>query len=179
MSELWNQKYTPSDAAIIKWKVRKIIGKFPFLSRQQEDLQQETAMHMVRQMGRLDPARRREAFVAKVAENKLLNIVERELAQKRDNRRDVSVDAVGEGALLDGSDSSSSVDVVIDVRAVLARLPDDLRQVALLRQHRSERELESLLGLTRAQVRGRLQHIERIFRAAGLAVYSNMQQPNG
>jgi DNA-binding transcriptional regulator WhiA len=79
------------------------------------------------------------------------------------------MDDVGEGALLDGESTPEQIDVGMDVREVIARLPDDLRQVALLRQKHSEKELEGLLDLTRAQVRGRLQRLERIFREAGLA----------
>lgn len=163
-------RFTEEDAEIIKRKAKRLAGHYGYRSSDVEDIEQDLAMHVFQQTHRHQPERgSREKFVSKVAKNKLLNLIEQRTAKKRDRRRDVRMDEVGEGALLDGENTPEQIDVGIDVRTVIALLPEDLRQVALLRQRHSEKELEGLLKLTRAQVRGRLQRLERIFREAGLA----------
>jgi DNA-directed RNA polymerase specialized sigma24 family protein len=163
-------RFTEADADIIKRKAKRMAGHYGYRTTDVEDIEQDLATHVFQQTHRHQPERgSREKFVSKVAKNKLLHLIEQRTAQKRDNRRDVRMDDVGEGVLLDGGNAPDRIDVGIDVREVIAQLPDDLRQVALLRQRYSEKELEGLLKLTRAQVRGRLQRLERIFREAGLA----------
>jgi DNA-directed RNA polymerase specialized sigma24 family protein len=179
MRGLWDERFTPADAEIIKRKARKLAGHYGYRASDVEDIEQDLATHVFQQTHRHLPERgSREKFVSKVAKNKLLNLIEKRTAMKRGDGRNVSVDEAGERALLDGSISPDSLDVVIDVRAVIVALPDELRQVALLRQQHSQKELEGLLHLTRAQVRCRIQHLECIFREAGLAPDSERQQPN-
>jgi RNA polymerase sigma factor (sigma-70 family) len=163
-------RFNEADAAIIKRKAKRLAGHYGYRISDVEDIEQDLAMHVFQQTHRHEPGRgSREKFVSKVAKNKLLNLIEKHTAKKRDRRRDVPADDVGEGALLDGGIAPDRIDLVIDVREAIARLPEDLRQVAVLRQQHSEKELEGLLNLTRAQVRGRLQRLERLLREAGLA----------
>jgi len=168
MPEQWDERYTPADAEIIRWKVLKIVGQFPFLARQQEDLLQEVAMHVSRQTCRVDPTRRREAFVATVAENKLLNIVAKETAQKRDTRRDVRIHDIGEGLLLDGTSRQEDLDMQLDIRDAIEGMPPDMRLVAMLRQELSEAEVLRRTGFSREEVRGIQRRIAAYLRDKGL-----------
>lgn len=163
-------RYTEEDAEIIKRKARRLAGHYGYRISDVEDIEQDLATHVFQQTHRHEPERgSREKFISRVVKNKLLNLIEQRTAKKRDRRRDVSADDVGDGVLLDAAATPERIDVGIDVRTVIARLPEQLRQVAVLRQEHSEKEIEGLLGLTRAQVRGRLEHLERVFREAGLA----------
>jgi len=177
MRELWDARFTPADAEVIRKKAATLAGHYR--NSDIDDFEQDLATHVFQQTHRHLPERgSREKFISRVVKNKLLNLIDKRTAMKRGDGRNVSLDEAGERALLDGSISSDRLDVVIDVRAVIVALPDELRQVALLRQQHSEKELEGLLNLTRAQVRGRVQRLEHIFREAGLAPDSERQQPN-
>lgn len=94
---LWNERYQPSDAEIIKKKARKMVGHYGYRTCDVVDLEQELALHMVQQMRLYRPGRgTRAQFVNRIAKNKLLNIIERRTAQKRDDRRNVAIEKAGD-----------------------------------------------------------------------------------
>lgn len=172
-------RFTEADAAIIKRKAKRLQGHYGYRVSDVEDIEQDLATHVFQQSYRYEPARgSREKFISAVAKHKILHLIEKRTAKKRDRRRDVSADDLGEAALLDGKNTTDQIDRVIDMRDAIACLPEELRQVALLRSEHSEREIEGLLGLTRGQVRGRLQRLEHILREAGFAPNSAGEQPN-
>lgn len=163
-------RFTESDAEIIQRKAERLVGHYGYRPSDVEDIQQDLAMHVFPRTHLHRPERgSREAFVSQIVKNRILHLIEARTALKRDNRHNVSIDKAGEGTLLDGTNTAEQVDVVIDVREAIERLPEELKQVAILRQQYSESELEGLLGLTRGQVRSRIQRLQRIFRDAHLA----------
>jgi hypothetical protein len=162
-------RYQPEDAEIIKKKAKRLVGHYGYRQDDVDDLEQELALHVFPRIHLHRPERgSREGFVGKMASNKLLNVIEQRTAQKRDRRYDTRIDDAGEDALNDGSTSQDRIDLQIDMRQVLARMPADLHKVALLRTQHSERELEGLLHLTRAEVRTRIAKVEKFLRDAGL-----------
>lgn len=164
MKPLWDDRYTPADAEIIKRKARKMIGNFGYSRSDADDIEQELAMHAFRQTGKHDPARgTREKFVEKMARNKILNLIEAKTAAKRDDRRNISIDDASDYAVLDGHVAPEVIDVRLDVGAIINSMPAELRQIAMLRMDMNERDIERELGLTRAQVRTRMQHIAAYF----------------
>lgn len=170
MGEHADPRLTESDAEIIKRKARALVGYYGFRTGDVEDLCQELAMHVVTRAHLYRPERgSRAQFVNTLAKNKLLEIIRSRTAQKRDKRRDLSMDDPGAASPFDRSTSPGRIDLQLDVRWALDRMPEDLRKVAMLRLQHSERALERLLGLTRAQVRTRLGQIRRFLREAGLA----------
>lgn len=164
--ELWDdQRLTAADADLIKMMARKFARKNDLPRGDDEDLRQDLAVHVLAVSHRFQSERGpRKRFLSKVIKNKLLKMDEASRAQKRDRRQDVSLEAAGGDALLDGKVQAGQMDTVIDVRDALASLPEDLQQIARLRAEHSERDLESLLGLSREQVRGRIRKIEKHFR---------------
>ncbi|MCC7408909.1 MAG: hypothetical protein IT442_12610 [Phycisphaeraceae bacterium] len=177
---LWDEKYQPTDAEIIKKKARKMIGHYGYRTCDVVDLEQELALHVVQQMQLYRPGRgTRAQFVSRIARNKLLNIIERRTAQKRDDRRNVAIEKVVPDVLPGDGTTPAGRDLGIDVQAVLERLPQELRQVAILLPEHKGQEIGRLLGLSRGQVRWRIQQIGQALSAAGLAPNSHVEQPSG
>lgn len=163
-------RFTKTDAEIIRRKVRRLVGHYGIRQSDVEDLEQELALHVIQQSHRYRPELgKREAFIETVVKHKILHLIESRTASKRDNRRDVHIETVGEFCLLDSDASQERINLQIDVRDAIARMPEELRQFALLRQKHTEREIERKLGLTRGQVRSRVQRLERFLTDAGLA----------
>lgn len=168
MGAIPDPRYTPDDAEIIKRKAKRLVGHYGYRTADVEDLQQELALHVFPRTRLHQPERgSREGFIGTVASNKIRNVIEQRTAQKRDQRHDVRIDDVGEGAVIDGTIAQERIDQQIDVREALRRMPADLREIALLRAEHTEKELGKLLHLTRAQVRTRLGNLEKFLQDAG------------
>lgn len=180
MGALWDERYTPADAAIIKQKARRMLGRSGYGKSDVEDIEQVAAMHLFQKTHLHRPGRGpREKFVCKVVKNKLLNMIEAKTARKRDNRRDVSLDHVDQAVLRDGR-SSERAGVQMDVQDALKRMPDGLREIALLRIDLRPSQIEKLPGMTRGKVRWALEQIEQFLHDAGLGQKRDEnQQPNG
>lgn len=172
-------RFTNADAEIIKHKVRKLIGRYGFNSSDEPDLQQELAMHVSSRMAQHDPARgARSTFVDRIVRNKIASILEHRMAAKRGGRkRPVSLDAVAEGVLLDGDTDAEAVDLGMDVRNAVAALPPELQRVAAELKENSPSEAARKLGLTRGQMRQRMEAIRRHMEATGLAKRTPGEQP--
>jgi len=178
MNQERDDRFTPADAEIVKRKARNMFGQHGWNRQDVEDIEAELIFHIWKQSPRHDPAQGpRERFIKKITKNKMLNLIEARKAKKRDGRRNVLLDDAIEGAVLDGRNDPAKIDTQIAVRAVIAQLTPELRQVALLRQEHSERDLEKLLNLTRAQVRTRIHQLANIFRNSGLAPDSDNHSP--
>lgn len=163
-------RLTEKDAEIIRRKAKRLVGHYGYRSSDVQDIEQDLAMHVFQQTCRHHPERgSRYGFVVTVVKNKLLNLIQLKRAMKRNNACEVRAEEVGEAGQLDERGSPEQIDIQIDVRDLLQRMPEDLQQIARLRMagHR-ESELEELLNLTRAQVRSRLHRIEKLFRDAHL-----------
>lgn len=154
-------RYTAADAAVVRWKALRMVGRFGYGRDDVDDLQQDVAMHVFQQTYRYRSERGpRERFVATVAKHHLLHLVGRRMAAKRGHGRTVQPEPWQDAWLRDRRVSPGQILMAIDVQLALARLPVDLRDVAtiLLRGHRA-RDVERLLGLSRQQVRGRIRRL--------------------
>ncbi len=175
MPELWDERFTPADAEIIKRKARRLVGHYGYRTSDAEDIEQDLAMHVFQQTYRHRPDRgSREQFVSTIAKNKLLNMIEHRTAQKRDNRRDVRADDTDERALLNKSGSPERIDLSLDLRDALARMPPELREIALRLPDETAAEIARALNLTRAKVRTRIQQIRRFLEDAGFGSNSEI-----
>ena len=169
MTDLWDERYTPSDAAIIKHKARSLIGHYGYRRGDEKDIQQELAMHVFQKTHRHDGRKAsRGTFVAHIADNKVRNMIEYRTAKKRNARRNVPLKDMGDGVLLDGSISTVRLIRQLAVREAVARMPNDLQQVAILLGTYSPAEVQRMLHLPRGQVRSRMQRIGAILDAAEL-----------
>lgn len=162
-------RFTDADAEVIKHKVRKIIGRYGLNRSDEPDLQQDLAMHISVRMAQHDPSRgARSTFVDRVITNKIASIIEHRTAQKRDRRRETTLEAVDEDAVADRADDQQVLDRQNDVREAVARLPLELQDFARRLQTQSEAEIIRATGLTRGQVRQRISAIRHYLCAAGL-----------
>lgn len=162
-------RFTPSDAEVIRHKVRKLIGKYGWTASDEPDLQQELSMHVWMRAARHDPGRAaRSTFVDRITSNKIANIIEGRLAIKRGGGRTLQpLEDESEGVLLDVDHDASELDRQIDVREALGGLPPELRVVAERLTVESPAEAARSLNLTRQQMRTRMAAIEKRLRAGG------------
>lgn len=170
MQPLWDERYQPADAEIVKRKARQISGPRGYRDCELADIEQELAMQVFQHVHRQRPDRgSRAGFVGKVAKNALLNLIERRSAKKRDDRRNIEYDDGPEGTLLDGETTPEHIDHELDLEEVKRRMPPDLRQVLEMRMAgHSDKELESQLGLSRGKVRTLIQRLEQFGKDEGL-----------
>jgi RNA polymerase sigma factor (sigma-70 family) len=126
-----------------------------------EDFQQEVAMRVCQCTHRFNPIRgKRAAFVSVIAKHRILQLIERQEARKRGYRRTVQPAPWDQDWLTDRRTTPQRVDLAIDVRDAMARMPAEVRHVADLRMERhTVRAIGEQLGLPRDQVRGRLRHV--------------------
>lgn len=155
MQELSDDRFQPADAEIVKQKARQLIGRRRLREHEFEDIEQEMALRVIEQSHLHDPQRgTREAFVAKTATNAFLGLYEKRTAKKREDRRNISIDASPTDAMHHCRSTQEQIDLVLDLKQAVDRMPPDLRQVYDLRlAGHSETDLQGLLNLSRGQVR--------------------------
>lgn len=155
MQPLWDERFQPADAKIVKQKAKQLIGRRRLREHELEDIEQEMALRIIEQSTRHDPERgSREGFVGRTATNAFLSLHEKRTARKREDRRNISIEAAPSGSLNDGRLTQEQIDLALDLKQAVDRMPSDLRQVYDLRlAGHSETELQGLLNLPRGQMR--------------------------
>jgi RNA polymerase sigma factor (sigma-70 family) len=116
-----------------------------------EDVRQEVALRVFQNTHRFDPTRgRRAAFVSVVAKHRILQLIERQEARKRGYGRTVQPAPWDQDWLTDRRNTPQRVDLAIDVRDAMGRMPSDVRAVVELRMSScTVAEIRKQLGLTR------------------------------
>lgn len=169
MRELYDERFTPADEAVLRHKARRLVGHYGYSATDLDDVRQELALRVFPRTRVHDPARgTRAGFVKAVADRCLVNLIEYRTAKRRDGRRDVSAAEAGERLLVDAKTSPERVDLQLDVRSALAGLPAELREVAARLAWQSEAAVARDMGLTRSAVRYRVGLIREHLAAAGL-----------
>jgi RNA polymerase sigma-70 factor (ECF subfamily) len=155
------------DAALAELFTRFRSRLYGFLVRRAgesaaDDLFQETWLRVVRGRARYDPRRRFSTWLFQIANN---------LCRDRARRR--AVQARSHGALKEAmrSDpqrlSAPPLDLRLDVHRRIARLPERLQEVLLLRYYHQlpEREIAAVVGIPAGTVKSRLHSAIRMLRA--------------
>jgi len=164
-----HQKLTnidPYAAALIRHKVRRLLGHQGLSFHDGEDLEQELALHAHIVQPKYDPARgTATTFYDRVLSRKLTCLVRSHTAQKRDRRHDVPLEF--EPARPNGD---AALDIKLDLRDCIQSFPPSLQQLA----HRfmdGEGELQAARSLrwTRAAVRHRRSLLAQRLTNVGLA----------
>lgn len=158
-----DNRFTDADAALIRRKATRLVGQYGYRRQDVPDLEQELALHVVLRSSQYDPARgSRDAFVTTVAKHKLLNLIAARMAAKRGGRN-FRLGAVNEPR------AEHDVALTLDVRDVLARLPEDVRRVVELRPAgHTVAEAGRRLGLSRYRVRQSLEQARLALERANL-----------
>lgn len=154
----------PIARALIGHKVWKIIRRGGFTSSDRPDLEQELALQAHVSGPKYDPRRgARGAFYDCVMERKAAHLLAHHGRQKRDRRQEEPLDEAAVPARV-----LTHIDLKLDVRDALSRLPSELRTVATLFMEGGEAEVIRRTGLSRQRVRGRCQCIGVHLAAIGL-----------
>lgn len=163
MQPLWNERYQPADAEIVRQKARKMMKRRTLREHQLEDIEQEMSLRVIQQSHLQRPEQgSREGFVGKTAENAYLSLYEKRTTQKREDKRNISIDAGPQRALIDGRTTQEQMDLALDLEKFVDRMPPEVRQVyELCLEGRSQTDLQGLLNLPRGQVRTLLQRMTK------------------
>lgn len=171
-------------AKLIKHKARKISHR-PGMSRSDApDLAQIAWVGVVEALPSYDPSRGSlMAFLASVVENALASHLRWRFAEMRSPlREECSLNEMvrdPEGNLVErhelieaaGYDPTERIDREFDVATVLARMPDDLRAVAITLAHGTVHSTSKALGISRPAVERAMEQIRVVFEDADLRAY--------
>jgi hypothetical protein len=162
------EPFDPQISELIKAKARKLCRSCPGFTRSdEEDVQQELSLQLVRALPKHDATRAGFAtFVNHVIENGLRSLARHASAAKRDRRRERPLHDVH----VQGGEVYARRDLAIDVHEVVSRMPAELRAAAALFMEQGHvAAVTRHTGLTRAQVRRLRRHVAHHLRESGLA----------
>jgi RNA polymerase sigma factor (sigma-70 family) len=155
---------------LIRHKVGRLLGGGVFGLGDRDDLEQELALHWVLREGRYDPERASLAtYASRTLDSRVIDLLRRARAAKRDRRREWRVDDVPEDLLAVGPADQERVDLGLDVAEALAGLAGVARDVAMILTSLSEAEAVRATGMSRQRVRTAKHEIERHLRARGVS----------
>jgi len=187
--------------------VHRTIGRYRFTEFDREDLEQQIALEVIRRRPRFDPAKAQEnTFLARVVRNAIADIIAARKADCRDYRREeaslsqwVLVEAdthpfyngwvTGADLVTEqnarrhrgtpSSDPQELGDLIIDITAAAAALPNRLRNVyEQLKELGSAREVAKAMGRHRSSIYDAIKEIRKHFEEAGLESYLPEPAPN-
>jgi DNA-directed RNA polymerase specialized sigma24 family protein len=166
-SPIW--EFNPGIAALIRFKVRRLIEHPAFIPADAEDLQQELWLCVAHGMRTHDSGRSSaRTYQQRIVVSKIPTIIEHATAKKRDRRRELNIQDAPETVLIDPSGSAERVDTRLDVNRAVGRLPAELRAIATLFMEFNESEVVRRTGYSREKVRGMRRRIAERFREMGL-----------
>jgi RNA polymerase sigma-70 factor (ECF subfamily) len=161
---------------IIRRKVRLLIGHAGFTKQDRPDIEQELLVRLLQSLDQFDPNRRHfNVFAATVIGRAAARILRERLAKKRDNGQMCSLNKAKDGCSTEPVDPRPSheeqVDLATDLAEVLARLPEELRDLAERLKSRSLSEVARDLGVPRTTLHRRLRRLRQCFEDGGLQIY--------
>ena len=161
-------------ADLIRYKARQLVRRPEFSPSDQEDLEQEMVLDLLRRLPRYDPRRaQRSTFIARIVEHKIATLIEYQRAAKRDSdrqgpslNRDIAdgeghttdaIQAVDQEAYLkrlgiEFRPQRDRADLRLDLEDALRRLPDDLRSLCEMLRSMSVQEIAKAVGMPRPSV---------------------------
>lgn len=186
---------TPFDAFVsrlIRRKSRQLVGRAGFTRSDRPDIEQELARKLLAQMALFDAEQGHwYVFVTTVVERHAANILRNKRAEKRDHRRETSlntiVDRDDNGPVFLGDligqreydarchrctrDEAEQTELAADLANVLATLSDDVRDLAERLMYASASEIARETAVPRSTLQRRMERIRRAFEDAGLRNY--------
>lgn len=179
-------------ARLIRLKARRLVGKAGFTRSDQDDLEQELTLKLLKHRAAFDPRQSHwHAFVTAVVERHAATLLRNKQVEKRDHKRVTSLHVVvedplnGPGALADtigrrerdarlGLSSRSDIELLDlrhDVAAVLESLPPRWREVCERLKHDSISQVARDLGVPRTTLSYLVRRLRKHFETAGLKDY--------
>lgn len=179
-------------ADLIRNKSRLLIGKAGLTESDRPDLEQELMIDLLERMKRYNPAKaKKTTFMARIVERRIASLLEMRFAQRRDCRlckaslNEPAPSSFGEslerGDLM-SRDLHSSVktsepverktgDMQIDMEAVIASLPEQLRDLCERLRTSNMMEISRETGICRGTLYYRLSLLREALQEAGLKEY--------
>ena len=178
---------------LIKYKARRLVGRAGFVRSDQEDIEQELRLDLLRRLSNFDPNKATlNTFADRVVEHKIASIIEARKAGLRDYRRqrcslnDPLKTPDGKpaerGDMLDqdatllrtggaNRPADERIDLRDDIRTVLAGLPPELRRLCRRLMKRTPTEVERETGTARGTQYESFETLRRRFEKARLKEY--------
>jgi RNA polymerase sigma factor (sigma-70 family) len=178
-----------STRACVRRKVARIIGRAGLAPQDRDDLEQELIAKVLERLGPPDPCRRRDSLVATVVERLAANLLRERRARKRRahvrslNSHVPTADGPAELAAVVGAPAYDArrgrrprseeelARLAADVDAVLASLPDDLRELAERLKSQPVAEAARAKDVPRTTLYEQVRRLRRRFERAGLRDY--------
>jgi RNA polymerase sigma-70 factor (ECF subfamily) len=163
---------------IIRRKIKQLVGRAGLTRQDREDLEQELILRLLQSLHLFDPDKaHRNVFVTTVIERAVAMILRERLAKKRNGGAVQSLDHAREktGDSTEPVDPRRSheeqVDLALDLAESLAKLPDDLRDLAERLKTQSLSQAARDLGVQPSTLQRRVQRLRRCSEDAGLRIY--------
>jgi RNA polymerase sigma-70 factor (ECF subfamily) len=164
-----NTELKPFEHAIVRRKVRQMIGREGFTSQDYQPLEQELIARLLHGLQSFDPTRARHtAFVAAIVQRSAAHILRYHRAQKRDHRRLIELQRLGSRRLQRWP--SEATELVLDVEEVIAGPPQQLRWLAVQLKHKSLSQIARDSGIPRSTLGHRVRELRERFEAANVRI---------
>jgi RNA polymerase sigma-70 factor (ECF subfamily) len=180
---------------LIRYKAKRLVGRFGFTAADREDLEQELMFDLHRRLPKYDARRaRRDTFIDRIVNHKIATIIESRIAGKRDYRLlaplpdDYDIEFDEEGEPIDRKDpldqdnymfrigrryrpEAERHDLQLDVRKCVERLDSGLRRLCLRLMTETITETSRSSGIPRGTLYDAIEKLRVIFEEAGLTDY--------
>ena len=188
----FNEKVDRFARGIIRRKINQLIGRAGFTEQDRKDLEQELILRLLQSLPSFDPNHaHRNVFTTTVIERYVANILRNKRAMKRDHRRvsslHVMVD-IGEEDKIEMTQNISQreldaqrgchprsdeelAQLVQDLAEAMAKLPDELRELAERLKTETVSEIARDKGIARTTLNESVRRLRRRFENAGLKEY--------
>lgn len=179
-------------ADLIRRKARQLIGRAGFTQGDDEDIAQDLYLKLLKNWHSFDPsAGHPKAFAAAIVERQDANLLRDRTAEKRHHRRVCSLSVIvhepGEGRVelaatiaeqekdrrlgREGRSDQESSELRSDVTEIVARLPDDLRDLCERLMHDTVSQVARDLDLPRSTLRAKARKLRRRLENTDLRKY--------
>jgi len=188
----FNEKVDRFTRGIIRHKINQLIGRAGFTEQDRKDLEQELILRLLQSLPSFDPNHaHRNVFTTTVIERYVANILRNKRAMKRDHRRvsslHVMVD-IGEEDRIEMTQNISQreldaqrgrhprsdeelAQLVQDLAEAMAKLPDELRELAERLKTETVSEIARDKGIPRTTLNESVRRLRRRFENTGLKEY--------
>ncbi|MCX5682319.1 MAG: sigma-70 family RNA polymerase sigma factor [Planctomycetota bacterium] len=173
---------------LIRSKATQLVGQHGFTASDREDIEQELMLDLFQHLPRFNPKRaRRKTFINRVVCHTVVRLIRRQDAGRRDHRRNdnsLNEDARlpdgqttgGANTLNEEANQPGCTDLagdllVLDVQAVIALLPEYLRDMAVRLRTQTAAQAAREMGVARSTVYKRILELRQFFGKAGLRDY--------
>ncbi|MCX7425062.1 MAG: sigma-70 family RNA polymerase sigma factor [Planctomycetia bacterium] len=177
---------------IIRRKINQLIGRAGFMWQDRDELEQDLVLRVLQSLPSFDPDQaHRNKFITAVVERYVANILRNKRAEKRDHRRISSLNVmvtISEDEATELAETISHRELnsrrnrhprcdeelsqlTQDVAEVMAKLPDELRDLAERLKAQNISEIARETGIPRTTLYESVRRLRRRFESAGLREY--------